>query len=83
MDGESLVYVELHGESILVGRLWSRTRGARESATFEYDASWLTHPGRFALEPALPLTPGPFHTPVDKALFGAWMTPRPTGGGGS
>ena len=71
MDGESLVYVELHGESILVGRLWSRTRGARESATFEYDASWLTHPGRFALEPALPLTPGPFHTPVDKALFGA------------
>ena len=71
MDGESLVYVELHGESILVGRLQSRTRGARESATFEYDASWLTHPGRFSLEPALPLTPGPFHTPVDKALFGA------------
>ena len=71
MDGESLVYVELHGESILVGRLWSRTRGARENATFEYDASWLTHPGRFALEPALPLTPGPFHTPVDKAVFGA------------
>ena len=71
MDGESLVYVELHGESILVGRLWSRTRGARESATFEYDASWRTHPGRFALEPALPLTPGPFHTPVDQALFGA------------
>ena len=71
MDGESLVYVELQGESVLVGRLWSRTRGARESATFEYDASWLTHPGRFALEPALPLTSGPFHTPVDKALFGA------------
>ena len=71
MDGESLVYVELHRESILVGRLWSRTRGARESATFEYDASWLIHPGRFSLEPALPLTPGPFHTPVDKALFGA------------
>ena len=71
MDGGSLVYVELNGETIQVGRLWSRTRGARESATFEYDASWLTHPERFALEPALPLTPGPFHTPVDEALFGA------------
>ena len=71
MDGESFVYVELQGESFQVGRLWSRTRGARESATFGYAPSWLTHPGRFALEPALPLTPGPFHTPVDKALFGA------------
>ncbi len=71
MDGESFVYVDLHGESIQVGRLWSRTRGARESATFGYDASWLTHPGKFALEPALPLTPGPFHTRADRALFGA------------
>lgn len=71
MDGESLVYAELQGESILVGRLWSRTRGIRESATFEYAPSWLTHPERFALEPALPLTPGPFHTQADKALFGA------------
>lgn len=71
MDGESLVHVELHGATIQVGRLWSRTRGARESATFEYDASWLTHPERFALEPALPLTAGPFHTPAGKALFGA------------
>ncbi len=56
MDGESLVHVELNGETIQVGRLWSRMRGVRESATFEYDASWLTHPERFALEPALPLT---------------------------
>lgn len=71
MDGEFLVYVELQGEPILVGRVWSRTRGARESASFEYDAGWLMHPRRFALEPALPLTVGPFHTPVDKALFGA------------
>ena len=71
MEGESLVYVDMYGEPIQVGRLWSRTRGARESATFEYDAGWLAHPGRFALEPALPLTPGPFHTRADRALFGA------------
>ena len=71
MDREVSVYVDLHGEPIHVGRLWSRLRGARESATFEYEASWLAHPERFALEPALPLTPGPFHTPAEKVIFGA------------
>lgn len=43
----------------------------RESATFEYDKNWLTHPERFSLEPALKLGPGPFHAPSDKPLFGA------------
>jgi transposase len=33
--------------------------------------SWLAHPERFSLEPALKLGPGPFHTPSDKPLFGA------------
>jgi serine/threonine-protein kinase HipA len=46
-------------------------RKDRESATFEYDKSWLAHPERFSLEPALKLGPGPFHTPSDKPLFGA------------
>ena len=55
----------------LVGRLWARMRKDRESATFEYDKSWLAHPERFSLEPALKLGPGPFHTPSDKPLFGA------------
>src|SRR3984893_9896580 len=43
----------------------------RESATFEYDKSWLAHPERFSLEPALKLGPGPFHTASDQPLFGA------------
>ena len=43
----------------------------RESATFEYDDAWLKHRERFALEPALQLGPGPFHTGPDRALFGA------------
>lgn len=55
----------------LVGRLWSRTRKERESATFEYDRGWLTHAERFALEPALTLGAGPHHTAPGKALFGA------------
>lgn len=46
-------------------------RTGRESATFEYDKAWLTHADRFALEPALKLGRGPFHTAADKPLFGA------------
>ena len=71
MEKEALVYVDLRGTPHLVGRLWTRTRQARESATFEYDAGWLAHPERFSLEPAIKLGPGPFHAPSGKPLFGA------------
>ena len=70
MERPVVVYVDLHGVSHLVGRLWGRTRNNRQTATFEYDRAWLAHPERFALEPALTLGPGPFHTPSDKPLFG-------------
>lgn len=71
MDKEALVYVDLDGKPQLVGRLWGRVRKERESATFEYDATWLENPARFSLEPALQLGPGPFHTPGDLPMFGA------------
>jgi len=71
METHVLVYVDLEGVPNLVGRLWARTRKDRESATFEYDQNWLAHPGRFSLEPALKLGPGPFHTASGKPLFGA------------
>src|SRR5712692_1881817 len=71
MDREALVYVDLQGTPHLVGRLWARMRKGRESATFEYDKSWLNHPERFSLEPALKLGPGPRRQPSDKPLFGA------------
>jgi serine/threonine-protein kinase HipA len=71
MDRDVLVYVDLNGIAHVVGRLWSRMRKAKESATFEYDKAWLANPERFSLEPALTLGPGPFHTAIDKALFGA------------
>lgn len=71
MESEVLVYVDLQGTPHLVGRLWMRTRKDRESATFEYDRSWLAHPDRFSLEPALKLGPGPFHTASDQPIFGA------------
>jgi serine/threonine-protein kinase HipA len=71
MDKEVLVYADLKGMPHLMGRLWARMRKDRESATFEYDKTWLTNPDHFSLEPALKLGPGPFHTPSGKPLFGA------------
>ena len=71
MESSVLVYVDLQSASHLVGRLWARTRGNKDSATFEYDRSWLTRPDRFSLEPALKLGPGPFHTVAEQPLFGA------------
>jgi serine/threonine-protein kinase HipA len=71
MEKEVVVYVDLGGQPCLVGRLWARVRKDREHATFEYDAGWLARPDRFSLEPALNLGPAPFHTRVDKLLFGS------------
>ncbi|MES9830121.1 MAG: type II toxin-antitoxin system HipA family toxin [Candidatus Thiodiazotropha sp.] len=70
METEVLVYVEIGGTPHLAGRLWARVRKGRESATFEYDAGWLAYANRFALEPALTLGPGPFHTTSGRPLFG-------------
>jgi serine/threonine-protein kinase HipA len=70
-ETQVLVHVDLGGVPLLAGRLWARLRRGRESASFEYDPGWLAFPGRFSLEPALALGPGPFHTPVGKSLFGA------------
>lgn len=65
------VYIELQQGSVLAGRLWPRLHRGRESATFEYDQDWLTHPQRFSLEPALYLGAGPQHTAQEQAIFAA------------
>ena len=62
MERETLVYIDLHGATTLVGRLWTRVRSGRESATFAYDGAWLERDDCFALEPALTLDPAPHHT---------------------
>lgn len=84
MEREVFVSVDLHGAPVFVGRLWCRNRGGRQSATFEYDPGWLEHPERFAIDPALTLTTGPFHTagsetPSWRVLPG--LRPQPDAGG--
>ncbi len=71
MENEILTYVDLNGESILAGYLWVHSKGDKESLSFEYERSWLKHPNRFVLDPALQLTEGAFHASVEKPLFGA------------
>lgn len=68
---EVMVSISLGGENIRVGRLWFHVRGSRQSASFEYDKAWLEHPEKFALEPALKLTEGSFHTGAGMSVFGA------------
>ena len=70
-DRQLLVHVDLNGAPVFVGQLWARQRKGRESASFEYDASWLQHPQRFALEPALVLSHGQHHTAANRRIFGA------------
>ncbi len=65
------VSVDLQGHTVFVGHLYARERKGRESASFEYDATWLQHPFHFALEPALSLGRGLHHTPSGRALFGS------------
>jgi serine/threonine-protein kinase HipA len=71
MDREILVFMDHPAAAALVGRLWSRVRKGRETATFEYDSGWLARADRYALEPALILAPGPYHTGADRPMFGA------------
>jgi serine/threonine-protein kinase HipA len=76
-DRELLVYADLAGAAYFVGWLWARRARNRESASFEYDADWLSNPARFALEPALILGGGPQHTQQGRALFGAFGDSAP------
>jgi serine/threonine-protein kinase HipA len=65
------VSIQLGDQASSVGKLWFHQRGARQSASFEYDQDWLKHPEKFALDPALQLTGGAFHTASDQVLFGS------------
>ena len=69
---EVIVWISLRSEDIRIGKLWFHVKGHKESTSFEYDKKWLDHPERFALEPALKLTEGSFHTGQGLSLFGGF-----------
>ena len=75
MGREILVFMELDGETVPVGTLWTRTRGSRQTASFEYDRSWLARRDAFGIDPVLPPASGPFH--IDRPLFNAFTDPAP------
>jgi len=71
------VFIELGGETVFVGRAWSRRRGGSESMTFRYDDSYLEQrPTAYALEPGLPLDAGPHHS-GRLQIFGAFSDCAP------
>lgn len=75
MEREILVFMDRGGETVSVGALWARTRGSRQTASFEYDRSWLARREAFGTDPVLPPAPGPFHT--DRPVFNAFTDPAP------
>jgi serine/threonine-protein kinase HipA len=75
MDRELEVHIDWQGDTVRLGRLWTRARSARETASFEYDRGWIDRRDAFALDPHLPLTGGQFHR--DGGLFNAFTDPAP------
>ncbi len=80
------IAVHMGEEGHLVGHLHYNLEGARESASFEYDASWLKSPQRFAIDPVLlRLVTGPqFHKRMhrdDTVFHGAIADTKPDGWG--
>jgi serine/threonine-protein kinase HipA len=71
------VLVQLAGEDVLAGRLWSHRRRATESATFAYATSYLARREAYELDPALPLVAGTQQTPTGRAIFGAFSDCAP------
>ncbi len=65
------VYIDIKGSCKFVGRLWHHYNKGRESSSFEYDRNWLKDPEHFALEPALMLTDGKYHTEKGLNIFGS------------
>lgn len=76
-DWEVEVFVQLAGEDVLAGRLWSHRRQNVESATFVYAAEYLARRDSYPLEPALPLVSGQLQTPEGRNIFGAFSDCSP------
>ena len=71
------VVVQIAGEDVACGRLWSHRPRGKESATFAYLDEYLARRGAYELDPALSLVAGRQQTPVGRAMFGAFTDCAP------
>src|SRR5271165_4752404 len=70
-DAEVEVVVQIGGEDVLAGRLWSHRRRGAESATFGYTGEYLARHDAYELDPGLPLSAGQQQTRAGQAMFAA------------
>lgn len=71
------VALSLQDSDVEVGVIRRYAKRGHEATTFEYGDSWLAHPQRFELEPALPLQRGVFAPTTQNFLFGAFADSAP------
>lgn len=76
-DRQIEVSVQIAGEDVRAGDLWSHRRRGNESATFTYAATYLERPGAYELDPALQLVAGQQQTAAGHPMFGAFTDCAP------
>jgi serine/threonine-protein kinase HipA len=75
------VDVQISGQDIPAGRLWTHRHGQSESATFSYLDSYLQAADAYELDPGLPLNAGQHQTTLGHPLFGVMSDCAPDGWG--
>jgi serine/threonine-protein kinase HipA len=75
------VDVQISGQSLPAGRLWTHRHGQSESATFSYLDGYLQSADAYELDPGLPLQSGQHQTTHGRPLFGAMTDCAPDGWG--
>jgi len=75
------VDVQISGQDVPAGRLWTHRHGQSESATFSYLEGYLQRTDAYELDPGLPLQSGQHQTALKHPLFGAMTDCAPDGWG--
>lgn len=76
-DKKVYVYINLNGEDILVGQMWSHFNKNKETSTFEYADEWLAQKEAFSLQPNLFLGKGKQAARQGIKIFGAFGDSAP------
>ncbi|HEX4731164.1 MAG TPA: HipA domain-containing protein [Solirubrobacterales bacterium] len=76
-DRHLAVFVQIDGDDLRAGDLWSHRRRGTESATFAYSSSYLGRPEAYALDPGLPFVTGQQQTRAGQKMFGAFSDCAP------